>query len=101
MPSQTTSEDDETTSVAERLKNLFKRHKKIIIGGTVIAVAAGALIIRAKGQGVTEDSESSPDPAVEDQKRQSPCEHPVSGYERMTKYGPQTVGDYVRGGSRA
>ncbi|MCM3812023.1 hypothetical protein ND808_40415 [Streptomyces sp. DR7-3] len=102
MPNHTTSEDGETTSVAETVKNLFKRNKKIIIGGgTALVVATGVFISLAKGQDVTEDAESSPDPVAEDQKRQSPCEHEVSAYERMTKYWIQAVRSYSRGGSTA
>jgi hypothetical protein len=102
MANQTLSEDGEPTSVVETVKNLFK--KIIIGGGTAVVVATGVFISLAKGQKVTEDiedSEPSPDPVAEGQKRQSPCEHEVSEYERMTKYGVQSVRSYSRGGSTA
>ncbi|MEU1464995.1 hypothetical protein ABZ467_30710 [Streptomyces sp. NPDC005727] len=103
---QTPSEDVEPTSVAETVKSPFKKHRRNIIGGgTVLAVVAGSVFMSlAKGQDDTEDtdgSDSSPDPVTEDRKRQTPCEHQVSGYERMTKYGPQAVRPYSRGGSTA
>ncbi|MER6574524.1 hypothetical protein [Nonomuraea sp. NPDC001023] len=52
MPNQTISQDDETTSVTERLKNLFKKNRKIviIIGGTALVVATGVLISRTGGR---------------------------------------------------
>ncbi|WP_055690863.1 hypothetical protein [Streptomyces prasinus] len=105
MPNQAPSEDGEPTSVVETVKNLFKKNKKIIIGGgTALVLVTGVFISLAKGQGVTqdiEDFEPSPDPVAEGQKRQSPCEHEVSAYERMTKYGVQSVRSYSRGGSTA
>jgi len=106
MPNQTTSEDDGTTSVAERLKNLLKKNKKkiIIIGGTALVVATGVLISRAKGQDVTEDTEdfeSFSGPVAENQKRQSPFRHWVDEHQRMTKNGPITVPPYERGVSTA
>ncbi|MEW2254982.1 hypothetical protein [Streptomyces sp. NPDC047869] len=105
-PDQNPSEDGEPTSVAETVKKLFKKHKKNIIGGGValVVVAGGVFMSLAKGQDDTEDtdgSDSSPDPVTEDRKRQPPCEHQVSGCERMTKYGPQAVRPYSRGGSTA
>ncbi|MGW4995142.1 hypothetical protein ACWEQ3_47495 [Streptomyces mirabilis] len=39
MPNQTPSEDGETTSVAETVKNFFKKNKKIIIGGGAVSGA--------------------------------------------------------------
>ncbi|WP_406212797.1 hypothetical protein [Streptomyces decoyicus] len=56
MPHQTTSEDGETTSVAET-ENLFIKNKKIIIGGTALVVATGVFISLAKGQDVAADAE--------------------------------------------
>ncbi|MFK0046052.1 hypothetical protein ACIQU4_18440 [Streptomyces sp. NPDC090741] len=103
MPNQTPPEDGDPTSVTETVKNLFKKNKKIIIGGgTALAVVAtGVFISIARRQDVTEAFGPSPDAVAEDQKRQSPCEHEVSAYERMTTYGIQTVRSYSRGGSTA
>jgi hypothetical protein len=102
VPDQTT--DDETTSVAERLKNLLKKNKEIIIGGTALVVVTGVLISRSKGQDLTEDTEgfgSFSDPVAEDQKRQSPSRHVVTSHQRRTKNGVITVRPYERGGSTA
>jgi hypothetical protein len=103
-PNQAPSEDGKPSSVVETVKNLFKKNKKIIIGGgTALVVATGVFISLAKGQDVTEETEDfepSPDPVAEGQKRQSPCEHEVSAYERMTKYGVQSVRSYSRGAQR-
>jgi hypothetical protein len=83
-PNQAPSEDGKPSSVVETVKNLFKKNKKI----------------RQDVTEETEDFEPSPDPVAEGQKRQSPCEHEVSAYERMTKYGVQSVRSYSRGAQR-
>lgn len=102
MPNQTTFEDGETTSVAATVRSLFKKNKKIIIGGgTALVFATGVFISLAKGQDVTEDFEPFPDSVAGDQKRQSPCMHEVASHQRRTKDGHTNVRSYVRGGSTA
>ncbi|WP_327735414.1 hypothetical protein OG749_17875 [Streptomyces nojiriensis] len=105
MPNQTTSGDSESTSVADTLKNLFKRNKKNIIGGSAaLVVAAGVFISLAKEQDLTEGTEDFvpfPDPVSKDQKRQSPSLHTVREHQRRTKDGTITIPPYVRGGSTA
>ncbi|MFE7838932.1 hypothetical protein ACFU53_23660 [Streptomyces sp. NPDC057474] len=80
VPSQATSEDGQTASVAERAKALFKNNKKAII--TAAAFAAGLALTVAKGQHVHEDVEAdapfpAPASAPEGQKRQTPATHQV------------------------
>ncbi|MFD4973743.1 hypothetical protein [Streptomyces sp. NPDC058424] len=102
MPNQTTSEDGESTSVADTVKNLFKKNKKIIIGGSAaLVVAASVFISLAKEQDVTEDFVPFPAPVAGDQKRQSPSLHTVREHQRRTKDGTITIPPYVRGGSTA
>jgi putative NADH-flavin reductase len=81
MSSQTPSEDGETTSAAETVKNLIKKNKTkiLVVGGAVLAVVTGVVISLAEGQDVTEeaedfeDSERFPEPPVaEAQKRHPP-----------------------------
>lgn len=103
-PSETVSEDSEPTSVAESIKSLFKKHKKVIIGSGVALVAVTGAFIGLKDQegvtGRTEDFEPSPDPVTsDDPKRQSPSPHTVNEHQRRTKNGTITIPRYSRGGS--
>jgi hypothetical protein len=98
-PSEPTPEDGEPTSFAETAKNLFQKHwKKTLYVVGVVGLAA-ALASLDEGQDDTEDFEPFSEPVAEDQKRQPPRKHEVSGYQRKTKYGVQTVQSYSRGGS--
>lgn len=87
MPDQPTSENGEPTSVAETVKNLFKKNKeKVLIGGGVVLVVVASVFIGlAKERGVIEESEDNEpflDAVAVDQKRQSPREHTVGEYQR-------------------
>ncbi|MFC9674453.1 hypothetical protein [Streptomyces sp. NPDC056949] len=97
MPSQTPSEDGETTSAAETLKNLFKKNKTkiLFVGGAVLAVVTGVVISLVEGQDVAEDAEP---PVADVQKRQSPARHPVVGHQRTLQDGRTVdVSGYDRG----
>ncbi|MCF2534061.1 hypothetical protein [Yinghuangia soli] len=102
---QTTPEDDETPSVTDRAKRLFTRHRKSIISGAALVIAAGAYAILAKGQedaaDETEDPAASPEPIASDQKRRSPDRHEVVSHQRRTRDGYITVRSYERGNSAA
>jgi hypothetical protein len=103
-PSEPVSEDSEPTSVAESVKSLFKKNKKIIIGGGLALVAVTGAFIGLKDQegitGPNEDFEPSPNPVTTDKpKRQPASPHIVSGHERRTKNGTITIAPYARGGS--
>ncbi|MEW2485796.1 hypothetical protein [Streptomyces sp. NPDC048411] len=49
MTKQDASEDGETTSVAEAVKSLFKKNKKVIIGA--VAIVATGLFIKFRSMG--------------------------------------------------
>ncbi|MER5686370.1 hypothetical protein [Streptomyces sp. NPDC002205] len=72
-PSEPNPEDGEPTSFAKNAKSLIKKHKgKIIIGCTVLGVAAGVIVISlAKGLAATKGTEHLelfPDPVAGGQK---------------------------------
>jgi hypothetical protein len=97
-----TPEEGEPTSFAETAKNLFQKHWKTTLGVVGVVGLAAVLASLDGGQDDTEDSEDFEpfsEPVAEDQKRQPPRKHEVSGYQRTTKYGVQTVQSYSRGGS--
>ncbi|MET8094843.1 hypothetical protein ABZV29_00010 [Streptomyces sp. NPDC005236] len=99
-PSEPTPEDGDPTSFAETAKNLVRKHWKTTLGVVGVVGLAAVLASLDEGQDDTEDSEDFEpfsEPVAEDQKRQSPCKHEVSGYQRKTKYGTQTVQSYSRG----
>lgn len=84
IPNQTPCEDGEPTSIAEIVKNLFKKNKEkiLFIGGAAVAVAAGLAIHLAEGQYAHEDIETdtplpTPAPTPEGQERRAPLQHQV------------------------
>ncbi|TKK84329.1 hypothetical protein FDA94_29755 [Herbidospora galbida] len=105
MHNQTTSKVGETAPVSETVKKWIKKNNKIIltVGGAAV-VAAAVLISRTKGLDTIEEfgkTELFPESVAGIEKRQSPRPHSVSGYQRMTKYGMQSVSPYERGAYRA
>ncbi|MFI7314493.1 hypothetical protein [Streptomyces hygroscopicus] len=101
-PSEPTPEDGDPTSFAEAAKNWCRKHWKTTLGVVGVVGLAAVLASLDEGQDDTEDSEDFEpfsEPVAEDQKRQPPRKHEVSGYQRTTKYGVQTVQSYSRGGS--
>ncbi|WP_351222677.1 hypothetical protein [Streptomyces sp. NPDC002133] len=75
-PSQSTSEDGQTTSVTEKVKGLFKNNKKAIIATVVFATGLAVSLAKeqATEQYVHEDIETDapfPAPAPEEQERQA------------------------------
>ncbi|MET7986289.1 hypothetical protein [Streptomyces sp. NPDC005281] len=101
-PSEPTPEDGDPASFAETAKNWCRKHWKTTLGVVGVVGLAAVLASLDGEEDETEDSEvfeSFSEPVAGDQKRQSPCKHEVSGYQRTTKYGTQTVQSYSRGGS--
>ncbi|MFJ2439552.1 hypothetical protein ACIOWG_03615 [Streptomyces sp. NPDC087658] len=103
-----TPEDGEPTSLVEKTKNLYGKHKgKILAAGTALGGVALAVIVviarQAMEQNATEDAEdtgSVADPAVVDERRKTPVKHPVVGHTRTLADGRVVpVAAYERGGS--
>ncbi|GGZ92667.1 hypothetical protein GCM10010371_60570 [Streptomyces subrutilus] len=103
-----TSEDGEPTSLVEKTKNLYGKHRgKVIAAGTALGGIALAVLVvvarQAKEQSTTEDAEdtgSVADLAAEDERRKSPVKHPVVGHTRTLADGRVVpIAGYERGGS--
>lgn len=111
-----TPEDGEPTSFAEKTKHLYEKHggkirAGVALGGMALAVAV-VIARQAVDQNSTDDAEDSEDtgdtgdtgsiadPAAVDERRKSPVKHQVAGYTKTLADGRAVdVPSYERGGS--
>ncbi|WP_411089568.1 hypothetical protein [Streptomyces sp. 061-3] len=108
-----TPEDGEPTSLGQKTKNWYEKHKPKIraVGGAVgVAVAVAVVVARhaveqsateeTEETGETEDSGSAADSTEEKEQRNSPGKHNVAPHKRRLADGREIdVSGYERGSS--